>query len=169
MDTIWSSQIPTGHSVMPTLASSKHAYSEGPEQEENTAKKRVKLGGKKLQAPDFISSTPLMETVIPIPTASRSITMTLIKRINAPIQFPRLPSSNGTLQTICLNSVFPAPHNCCMLRLCGDKKSTPRIPRLHIDLNSEPWRSKPENYWTPIVEFLQQDGIRNHIRPLAAF
>ena len=168
MDAIWSSPIPHGHSVVTAQVQQKHSYSEGHEQEETGGKKQARLGGKKLQAPDFISSTPLIEPIIPIPTTSRSITMTLIKRIAAPVQFPHLPSANGTSQTICLNSVFPAPHNCCMLRLCGDKKAVPRIPRLHIDMSKEPWRSKPENYWKPMVDFLQNEAIRQHLRPSAA-
>jgi hypothetical protein len=64
------------------------------------------------------------------------LTMTLVWRINAPVSFPRLPSNNnGMSETICLNSAFARPHNCCMLRLCGDWKVMPPADRLHVDLS----------------------------------
>jgi hypothetical protein len=168
LDPMWTVPIPLGHSVVP-IAVKKHPIpvtrDDAPDY---GTQKRARLGGKKLTAPDFISQTPLMETVIPLPPNTRSTTMAMVKRINAPIQFPRLPSDNGTLQTICLSSAFQQPYNCCILRLCGDKKVVPRTPRLHIDLYKEPWRSKPESYWAPMVIFLQNEHVVPHIRPSAA-
>ena len=147
----------------------KHSYNENPQdQQEMGANKRTKLGGKQPKIPDFISATALMVPVVPLPVNCRSTTMTMVRRIQAPVPFPRLPSQNGTLQTICLNSAFPPPYNCCVLRLCGDKKSVPRTPRLHIDLHQEPWRSKPEAYWAPMVAFLMNAQVHPHLRPSAA-
>ena len=169
LDAIWTTPIPLGHHVIVEEPPSQiRQYNEITNHDEGVPTKRKKLGGKKQREYDYISSTPLMEMVIPLPAATRSVTMALIKRIAVPIQFPRLPASNGTLQTICLNSVLPAPYNCCLLRLCGDKKATPRAPRLHIDLSKEPWRSKPEAYWTPMVEFLQMEPVIPHMKPSAA-
>jgi hypothetical protein len=164
LDPIWSAAIPEGHSVTPPTP--KHDIP--PDQNETGTNKRHKLGGKKPQVPDFISATALMIPIVPLPANCRSTTMAMVRRIQAPIPFPRLPSQNGTLQTICLNSAFPQPYNCCVLRLCGDKKSVPRTPRLHIDLHQEPWRSKPEAYWAPMVAFLMHEQVRLHLRPSTA-
>jgi hypothetical protein len=169
LDPLWSTPIPVGHSVAAPIFQ-KQPTNDHIQQDthEYGAYKRQKLGGKKLQAPDFVSSTPLMETIVPLPPNTRSATMALVRRISAPVAFPRLQADNGTFQTVCLNSAFQAPYNCCILRLCGDKKSTPRIPRLHIDLYKEPWKSKPESYWAPMVAFLQHAAVIPHIKPTAA-
>ncbi len=168
LDPIWSADIPDGHSAMP-VQSNKHSYTDtNTDQPETAVNKRIRLAGGKIKIPDFISSTPLMIPVVSLPANCRSTTMALVRRIQAPVPFPRLPSTNGTLQTLCLNSAFPQPYNCCVLRLCGDKKSNPRTPRLHIDLNQEPWSSKPEAYWAPMVAFLMHEQVRPHIRPSTA-
>jgi hypothetical protein len=167
LDPIWSAVIPEGHSVA-LVKPPKQPQHDTPEDSSDPISKRIKLGGKKNLTPDFISSTPLMEPVVPLPSNTKSTTMTMLRRINAPIPFPRLASTNGTLQTICLNSAFPKPYTCCILKLCGDKKTVPRTPRLHIDLHAEPWRSKPESYWAPMVAFLQNEQIRPHLRPSKA-
>ena len=120
--------------------------------------KRVKLSGQKHRNPDFISQSPLMEVTTPVP-ASSTLLPILSGRFQRPIQFPRLQSTTGTLQTICLNSAFTQPHHCCLTRMCGDRKSVPRIPRLHIDLARDPWKTKPESYWLPHVTFLQNDSL----------
>ena len=167
LDPIWSAAIPEGHSVG-LVAKVKPQHDDAPDDPNDPIPKRIKLGGKKAMIPDFISSTTLMEPVVPLPSSTKSTTMTMLRRINAPIAFPRLASTTGTLQTICLNSAFPKPFNCCILKLCGDRKTSPRTPRLHIDLNAEPWRSKPESYWNNMVAFLQNEQIRPHLRPSKA-
>jgi hypothetical protein len=167
LDPLWSAAIPEGHSVA-LITKTKQQHTDTLDDADDPIPKRIKLGGKKPSIPDFISSTPLMDPVVPLPSNTKSTTMTMLRRINAPIPFPRLASTNGTLQTICLNSAFPKPYNCCILKLCGDKKTAPRTPRLHIDLNAEPWRSKPESYWNSMVAFLQNEQIRPHLRPSKA-
>jgi hypothetical protein len=167
LDPIWSAAIPEGH-IVALITKAKQQHSDIPDNTGDPIPKRIKLGGKKSLIPDFISSTTLMDPVVPLPPNTKSTTMTMLRRINAPIPFPRLASTNGTLQTICLNSAFPKPYNCCILKLCGDKKMVPPTPRLHIDLNAEPWRSKPESYWNPMVTFLQNEQIQIHLRPSKA-
>jgi hypothetical protein len=173
LDSIWSNPLPPGHHVVPVQKAlqqtGKLVYPPASDYGDGNANKRQRLGGKKLQAPDFISASPMMEAVLPVSASTKSITLTLVRRISAPITFPRLPNANGTFQTICLSSAFMQPHNCCVLQRCGDKKSNPPVPRLHIDLSIEPWRSKPESYWAPVVAFLQHDQISGHIRPTTAF
>ena len=130
LDPIWSASILPGHTVVATKPTQKHTIQETQhEVGDYNQSKRVKLGGERLTAPDFISSTPLMETVLPFPPNTRSTT----------VPFPCLQAQNGTLQTVCFNSAFLQPHNCCILRLCRDKKAVPRTPRLHTNLYKEPW------------------------------
>ena len=164
MDSIWTAPLPSGHGGEPANDMSKnlHEYTDAGDQ---ATTKRLKLAGIKHKNPDFISQKPPMEVTSPIPTQN-TLLNTLFSRFQRPIQFPRLKNTNGTLQTICLNSAFNQPHNCCVTRNCGDRKN--RIPRLHIDLAREPWRSKPEGYWYPLVQFLQNDAVYQHIRPTEA-
>jgi hypothetical protein len=167
LDPIWTNPIPPDHSVQPTMAT--QFTQEIPDQgQAPPEKKRAKLGDKITKVPDYISGAPLMEAVLAIPKNTRSVTMMLVRRISAPISFPRLPTTTGTFQTICLNSAFPSPQNCCVLRLCGNKKVSPPVPRLHIDLSKDAWKNKPEAYWAPVVEFLQSPMVTPHLRPSAA-
>jgi hypothetical protein len=166
LDPIWTNPIPPEHSVQSQLP--QHQTQETPAQGVEPDKKRAKLGDKITKVPDYISGAPLMEAVLAIPKNTRSVTMMLVRRISAPISFPRLPTNTGTFQTICLNSAFPSPQNCCVLRLCGNKKVNPPVPRLHIDLSKDVWKNKPETYWAPVVEFLQSPMVTPHLRPSAA-
>jgi hypothetical protein len=169
MDSIWSAPIPSGHGGIPLPPprgrDERQAYNDPNDRNRET--KRQRLGGPKHTNPDFICRSPLMECSARVPANSTLLT-TIFGRFNRPIQFPRLEAATGTSQTICLNSAFLAPYNCCTTRLCGDRRSVPRIPRLHIDLSCEPWKSKPEAYWAPMVQFLQNDIVYPHIRPTAA-
>ena len=171
MDSIWSAPIPAGHGTTPPRRdreTNRDRYDPNDQNDRNpNPNKRLRLGGPKHHNPDFICQSPLMECAVRVPANSTLLT-TIFGRFNRPIQFPRLEASPGTFQTICLNSSFLAPYNCCTTRLCGDRKSNPRVPRLHIDLSKEPWKSKPEAYWAPIVQFLQNDIVYPHIRPTAA-
>jgi hypothetical protein len=164
MDSIWTAPLPSGHGGEP-IRNSRQNFTEYGDANDPIDKKRLKLAGLKHKNPDFICQKPPMEVTTPVP-AQNTLLNTLFGRFQRPIQFPRLKHTNGTLQTICLNSAFTPPHNCCLTRLCGDRKN--RIPRLHIDLSREPWRSKPEAYWLPLVKFLQDDAVYQHIRPTEA-
>ena len=164
MDSIWTAPLSPGHGGESPRESRNHYTAYGDELKP-PPNKRLRLAGTKHKNPDFISQKPLMEVTTPVP-ANSTLLNTLFGRFSRPIQFPRLKNMNGTLQTICLNSAFTSPHNCCLTRLCGDRKN--KIPRLHIDLSREPWRSKPETYWFPLVQFLQNDAVYQHIRPTEA-
>jgi hypothetical protein len=171
MDPIFATSIPPGHAkgVTPAAATNsmqKYATYQDPPRDDRRATKRAKLGGKTTRNYDFVSSSPVMEIVALAP--NKSVTATLMSRFLAPIPFPCLQDQNGTFNTICLNSAFQQPHNVCDSRICGDRHANPRIPRLHIDLAKEPWCSKPEQYWTPLVAFLTNDAIRPHVRPSQA-
>jgi hypothetical protein len=163
MDSIWTAQLPPGHTTVP-IASVRQRQPQmtQPDGDDGPLNKRAKLSGRKVRNPDFINYSPIMAVTVPVP-ANSTLLNTLFDRFSQPTQFPRLPSSTGTLLTICLNSAFSAPHNCCMTKSCGDRKT--RNHRLHIDLSREPWKSHPESYWAPLVTFLQNDVISPHIRP----
>ena len=100
---------------------------------------------------------------------NKSVLQGLYGKFHAPVAYPRSPSNTGTLQTLCLNSSFISPHNTCTTRVCGDRKSTPRMTRLYIDLSRDEWKQKPETFWAPLVTFLQHPEVTPHIRPTQAF
>jgi hypothetical protein len=85
--------------------------------------------------------------------------------------YPKLTDTNGKPDCLlCFLSAFPAPHNSCQLDTCiAAKRRKRENQRLHIDLSQEPWRSKPEAYWQPVVTWLQLPGVDTPIRPTAAF
>ena len=85
--------------------------------------------------------------------------------------YPKMTDNDSkTKCLICFRSAFLSPHNSCQLESCLAKKRRNRgdNQRLHIDLSQEPWRSKPEAYWQPVVAWLKLPGIDALIRPTAA-
>jgi hypothetical protein len=120
------------------------------------------LAGDKKDIPDFINNTPLVEAVIPF-QVRKSLSHQILTRL-ARAPFPKFMDSSGTL-TLCFLSAFAAPHNCCVLRKCVDRK---RKCRLHVDIGVEPWRSKPESFWAPLVQFLQDPAVSIHLKPAPA-
>jgi hypothetical protein len=166
MDSIWTAPLPPGHgglSPRPTT----HTQQDYGDNGDTLRNKRQKLAGLKHRNPDFINQSPLMQVTTPVPPHSTLMT-TLFGRFQRPTQFPRLasPTGTGTSQTICLNSAFTSPNNCCLTSRCGDRKH--RTQRLHIDLSREPWKSQPETYWNPLVQFLKNDAVYQHIVPTDA-
>ncbi len=167
MDAIWTATWPAGHGENLARNINPTCKYYGGDTIETARQKRIKLAGLKHKNPDFINQSPLMQVTTPVPANSTLMT-TLFGRFQRPTQFPRLasPTGTGTSQTICLNSAFMSPNNCCVTNRCGDRKN--RTQRLHIDLSREPWRSQPETYWYPLVQFLQNDAVYQHIRPTEA-
>jgi hypothetical protein len=154
---VWSSPVPQGHFA--SSPSSKHPPTASVLNSDGGAKRsRISLAGSSGKiAPDFINRTPLLEAVVPF-TSQRSLAQQILTRLSR-TQFPKFETSSGTL-TMCFLSAFVSPHNCCVLRKCVDRK---RQPRLHVDLGQEPWRSKPEAFWGPLVQFLQDPLVAAHL------
>jgi hypothetical protein len=196
MDPIWTTPLPLGHSVTPRRNTRENYRDTQRERDihrdprdrdrdidrdrdrdrdydRNNARnpdgslKRARLGGPRLQNPDFINRSPPMECTSQLP-GYKTVLQALYGKFHAPVAYPRFPSSNGTSQTLCLNSSFVSPHHTCTTRLCGDRKSNPRMTRLHIDLSRDEWKQKPEAYWAPLVAFLQHPEVTPHIRPTQA-
>jgi hypothetical protein len=169
MDPIWTAPLPHGHSKAPPVhhTPAQPVYGQDPYAAREEDSKRAKIGVKKVQKPDFINTSPPMLCVDDMPH-NRTVLQNLYGKFNAGVQFPRLQAANGTFQTLCLNSSFASPHNSCRTCLCGDRKSTPRTPRLHIDLALSQWTTKPEVYWAPMVAFLQSPTVASHVRPTTA-
>jgi hypothetical protein len=69
-------------------------------------------------------------------------------------------TTGPSLQSLIVCFVFVAlslhrSHNLCQLNTCiAAKRCKREKQRLHIDLGEEPWRSKPEAYWQPVVRWL---------------
>jgi hypothetical protein len=163
MDPIWTTPIPVGHAKVHTVPIKQPFLPQKDTERQDTAK-RIKMDSRR-KTYDFQSTCPPMEIIKMIP--GKTVTATLMRRFTTHIRFPRLNMPNGTSQTICLNSAFQMPHNCCDSKSCGDRTTQPR-PRLHLDLTREPWCSKSEDFWSLLVLFLQTDAVRPHIRPSQA-
>jgi hypothetical protein len=161
-DGIWSSPLPPAHFRSHQPPPGHPPPPLDPAQEALTKKQRLLLAGDKKDIPDFINNTPLVEAVIPF-QVRKSLSHQILTRL-ARAPFPKFMDSSGTL-TLCFLSAFAAPHNCCVLRKCVDRK---RKCRLHVDIGVEPWRSKPESFWAPLVQFLQDPAVSIHLKPAPA-
>jgi hypothetical protein len=135
-----------------------------------SASKRIKLSDsrKAQQAANFVNSSTLIEAIVPLPKDKPAIT-SILARLPRGQRFPLVIDSNGTSQYICFHSAFPAPHNRCTTSKCKNMKVTPPEPRQHVDTSVEPWKSKPESYWDPVVAFLQEAVVAQHFKPSANF
>jgi hypothetical protein len=118
----------------------------------------------------FVASKGLLKLAAPIPAGQRLMTY-LFDAMPAHTQYPKMTNNDGKADClICFRSAFPSPHNSCQLESCIALKRRQRDnQRLHIDLAVEPWRSKPEAYWQPVVAWLRLPGVDALIRPTAAF
>jgi hypothetical protein len=160
-DSIWSSPLPPAHfrSLQPPPG---HPPPFDSDLDPVNKKQRQLLAGIQKDVPDFINKTPLVEALVPF-KIGKSLSHQILTRL-ARAPFPKFADSSGTL-TLCFLSAFAAPHNCCVLRKCVDRK---RKCRLHVDIGVEPWRSKPETFWAPLVQFLLDPAVSIHLRPAPA-
>ena len=167
-DPIWTTPPPPGH--LPAIANPrKHLLHHSELTDPGNKYQRTSTGNDtRPHRPDFMNSTPLMEVTVPL-DPNVPVSTQLFTRLPTGITYPKFPSvpSGTSLTTICFRSSFSSPQNCCSTRLCKERKA-PRNQRLHVDVGSEPWRSKPESYWTPLVTFLQDPAVSQHLRPSAA-
>ena len=119
--------------------------------------------------PDFVNGSPWLEPVVGL--AKKDNVVNAIQRrggSNMP-RFPQLPNSNGELRFICFNSALASPRNTCCTSQCKNRKKNVPSNRPHIDLSKEPWCSKPEAYWKPLVDWFQHDMVKVVVRPTKAF
>jgi hypothetical protein len=166
LDPLWAAAPPGDHFVrhaapIPAPPPSGSNSAALPSQE--PANKRLKLAKPAKQA-DFFCAGPLILPVEPLPGSKAAIT-TILHRLPRQGRFPLLPDANGTLSYICFKSCFLAPHDRCITKTCIHQKSNPPASRLHIDLSLDYWKTKPEIYWHPMVEWLQLPGVLSHFRP----
>jgi hypothetical protein len=163
-DAVWSSPIPQGHSLAGPSPVKHPPSSSIPDSGAPATKRRKPLSGLSPQSvPDFVNNTPLVEAVQPF-TSHRPMAQQLLTRL-ARTPFPKFETSTGTL-TLCFLSAFAPPHNSCVRGKCMDRK---RQCRMHVDLSQEPWRSKPESFWSPLVQFLKDPLVAIHLRPSPSF
>jgi hypothetical protein len=167
-DPIWAAVLPRDHFVQqaapmptPSLTASNPAAVPSTE----PASKRTKLA-KSARTADFLCTGPLIIPVEPLPGGKAAIT-TILHRLPRQGRFPLLSDAHGTSSYICFKSCFPAPHDRCVTKTCIHQKTTPPVPRLHVDLSVDYWKSKPEIYWNPLVQWLQLPGVQSHFRPSA--
>jgi hypothetical protein len=159
-DASWQSQPPPDHFLVapaPTVLVKQ-------EPREKLSNKRLKTTDPKVA--DFINPAHLFEAIVPLPRDKPAIT-TILARLPVGTRFPNMGEVDGKSPFMCFHSSFPAPHNRCITSKCKNWKTKHPLTRLHIDTSVEPWRSKPEAYWRPIVDFLQQTTVAAHFRPSA--
>jgi hypothetical protein len=164
-DPTWQAEPPRDQFVPDPGATVALAREAGPR---DAGAKRVKLkdSRKAQQGADFISTSHLLEAVVPMAKEKAAIT-TIIARLPRGQRFPLVKDSTGTLQYICFHSAFPPPHNRCITGKCKNHKVSPPVSRVHVDLSIEPWQSKPESFWEPVVAFLKEASVAVHFRPSA--
>ncbi len=121
---------------------------------------------KRQREPDFTSRTALFEPVTPFQPGQRPMGY-MVNNTDRTTQYPRLVATPGKEPClICFRSSFAPPFNVCQFSSCiGNRRRRRETQRLHINLAQEPWRSKPEAFWQPVVEWLQLPTIRPFIRP----
>jgi hypothetical protein len=112
----------------------------------------------------------MIELVAPIPQGQRLMTY-VFKALPENISYSKMVDNDGKPDClICFRSAFPYPHNSCQLERCIAAKRRRRDnQRLHVDLSKEPWHSKPEAYWKPVVDWLRLPGVKGFLRPTTAF
>jgi hypothetical protein len=119
----WTNPTPSGHfpamlsqRLPPPLESpsaSKKAQTTQPVQQ---SKNNTRL------AKDFVSLTPLLETILPL-NMEIPVSTQRLERIPKGIPYPKFPAASGTcLTTICFRSAFASPQNCCMTSLCQERQ-----------------------------------------------
>jgi hypothetical protein len=107
----------------------------------------------------FASQAPLFEPIVPFLRDKPAI-MTLLARLPVGTRFPQMGEIYGKSRYICFHGAFPPPHNKCTTSKCKNRKqSLSTATRLHVDPMTEPWKSKEEDFWKPIVEFLQNPEV----------
>jgi hypothetical protein len=112
----------------------------------------------------------MLELTAPIPSGERLMTY-IFAAMPERTNYPKMMDNDGKADClICFCSAFPPPHNSCQLETCITAQKRHRgNQRLHIDLSQEVWRSKPETYWKPVVDWLQFPGVDRIVKPTAAF
>jgi hypothetical protein len=112
----------------------------------------------------------MLELAAPIPQGQCLMTY-IFKAL--PDNFPYLKMVNNDGKQdclICFCSAFPYLHNSCQLETCiAANQQQQNNQRLHIDLTKEPWHSKPESYWQPVVDWLRLPSVDGILRPTPYF
>jgi hypothetical protein len=127
-------------------------------------------GASKRHPEYFVASQGMLELAAPsIPSGQRLVTY-LFKAMPDNTPYPKINDTDGKPNCLIRScSALPAPHHSCQLDTCIAARRQKRDnPCLHIDLAQEPWRSKPEAYWQPVMTWLQLPRVNILMRPTAA-
>jgi hypothetical protein len=108
----------------------------------------------------FVASQGMLKRAAPVPSGQQ-LTTYIFKAMPDNTSYPKLTDTNGkTNCLLCFCSAFPAPHNLCKIDTCiAAKRCTRKTQDLHINLEQEPWQSKPETYCQPVVAWLKLPGV----------
>ncbi len=165
-DASWTNPTPPGH--FPAMSSQRQPPAlESPSAPNKKARIQSVPQAKNNTRKDFVSLTPLLETILPL-NMEIPVSTQLLERIPKGIPYPKFPDAPGTcLTTICFRSAFASPQNCCATSLCKERRP-PKQTRLQVDPSQPEWKSKPEPYWAPLVTFLVDPRVSPILRPSPA-
>jgi hypothetical protein len=167
-DASWTNPTPPGHfPAMPSPRLLPPLESPSAPKKARTQPAQQSRNNPRTMAKDFVSLTPLLETILPL-NLEIPVSTQLIERIPKGIPYPKFPDASGTcLTTICFRSAFASPQNCCTTSLCKERRP-PKQTRIHVDPSQPEWKSKPEPYWAPLVTFLVDPRVSPILRPSPA-
>jgi hypothetical protein len=168
-DASWANPTPPGHfpAMPPTRLPPPLGSPSAPKKAGTQPAAQQFRNNTRMMAKDFVSLTPLLETILPLNLEIPVLTQ-LIERFPKGIPYPKFPDASGTcLTTICFRSAFASPQNCCTTSLCKERRP-PRQTCIHVDPSQPEWKSKPEPYWAPLVTFLVDPRVSPILQPLPA-
>ena len=112
----------------------------------------------------FVSSAPLF--LLKKPADVQNPFGDICDRIGNPY-FPKW-EENGKNHYVCILSCLGPPLHTCDTAACK-KKWCKKSVRHHIDPTKHQWKSKPEAFWKPFVEWLRDERVEKHFLPSEEF
>jgi hypothetical protein len=106
----------------------------------------------------------------PLVPQGKPVITTIMARLKQGCRFPQIPDAHVTFNYVCFYSAFPPPHPHTIVALPPSARIT-TCPHqklcLHVDPSIEPFKSCQEDFWQPIVTFLQLPDVAQHFKPSA--
>ena len=112
----------------------------------------------------FVSSAPLF--LLKQPVEKQSAYIDICQCISNPY-FPRW-EENGKNHYVCILSCLGPPLHTCDMMACKKRWHRETV-RYHIKPTKHQWKSKPEAFWKPFVEWLWDPQVERHFIPSEEF
>jgi hypothetical protein len=139
--------------------------------------KKQPAAAKRSSPPDFTAVQPLME-LVSAPCTEKGVFQLFASAAPSGSIKPVLRDSDGKSLLLCFSSSVGPLFNSCTLANCHHEQ-TKRTwnkkfqaqggsgppPCCHVNLSQQTWASKPEAYWSSLVDWLRLPGVSQVIRP----